>query len=48
MYATNIFYSNYLKFEIICENVDNEYWFIKIELTLSLPYYNLVQKIQVH
>ena len=42
--ATNIFYSIYSKFDIICENVDIEYWFIKIQLTLNLPFYHLVKK----
>ena len=43
MSATNMFYSN-LKFEIICENVDTEYLFIKIQPTLNLPFYHLVKK----
>ena len=46
MSAINIIYSNYLKCDIICENIDIEYWFIKIQLTLNLPFYNLVRKIQ--
>ena len=45
MSATNMFYSN-SKFKIImiCENVDIEYLFIKIQLTLNLPFYHLVKK----
>ena len=43
MSSTKMFYSK-LKFEIICENVDIEYLFIKIQLTLNLPFYHLVKK----